>query len=422
MGIVTATVRTVDDQAVPVPIDGVLVRVFDLADVFIASGTTGVVVPGSGEVNFSLNGSVGGVGYYVLLSKDGVSFPPAPTFPIAVTDPPSPPNEFEFEGHIGMVDQLVTISVRDADEVPVEDVRVRIFSVAGVFLTELNTDALGEATVVLEGSATPGTTYMIRMYKVGWTFTNGAVQLISVLDPVAPPSTNIFDIEAATATIPESSNPEVCLLSGYLTDVSGRPMLETTLRFTPIMDEPTARVSGFVFPGDPTVVDRNQLFDEAKATTDQNGYLEIPLPRRSIQNVHHHGFVLPGVPSYAQVYVPDSAGAKLEDVLFPYVASVDYSEDTMSMNVGDTEELDVSLEGSNDQPIEGFQPIHALVEFVSSDLNVATVELTTEGKLSISGIGVGSATITASRLAGTSAPRRPSIPALVATAIAVTVS
>lgn len=422
MGVVTATVRTVDDQAVPVPIDGVLVRVFDLSEVFVVSGLTGAVTPGSGEVDFSLNGSVGGVGYSVLLSKDGVSFPPAPTFPITVTDPPSPSNTFEFEGHIGMVDQLVTISVRDPDEVPVEGVRIRIFSATGVFLTELLTDSGGDATVVLEGSASPGTTYIIRMYKVGWTFTNGAVQLIYVLDPVVLPNTNIFDIEAATATIPESSNPEMCMLSGYLTDVAGRPMKETTLRFTPILDEPTAKVSGFNFPGDPTIIDRNQLFDEAVATTDSTGYLEIPLPRRSIQIVNHHGYILPSVPSYAHVYIPDRAGARLEDVLFPYVASVDYGEASVSVEAGTTEEIDIALTGCNDQEITGFQPIDVLVEFVSSDTAVATVELTTEGKLSITGVGVGSATITASRIAGTNAPRRPDIPDLITPTLPVTVT
>ena len=67
---VTVTIRTVDDQVVPVPVDGVLVSIFDsTGTTFLTSGVTGSITPGSGEVPFSLPGSVGGITYKALLYK-----------------------------------------------------------------------------------------------------------------------------------------------------------------------------------------------------------------------------------------------------------------------------------------------------------------------------------------------------------------
>jgi hypothetical protein len=421
MGVVTVTIRTMDDQAVPVEIDGVLVRVFNSSDVFLTSGLTGDTIPG--EVDFSLTGDGSGVSYIIRLSKDGVSFPPDPTFDITVTDPPSPPNDFEFTGHVGMVGQLVTISVDTADPAPVPGVTVRVFSSVGVFLSALLTDSSGEADIVLNGLADPGKDYIIRLYKEGYTFPNGAKQLIAVLDPVVPPASNIFDIVAETETLPVSSNPSMCLLSGYLTNISNQPMKNVTLRFAPVMVEPDARVSGFPFPGDPTVMGRSQAFDEVSVTTDDDGYVEVALPREAILNTFHHGYILPQIPGYAQVYIPDVAGAKLEDVLFPYIATVGYDDEAPTLAVGEAQELVLTVIGSNGQEIEGKTPLDALVEFSSSDEEVATVEVTADGTLLVTAVATGSTTITVVRVAGTFAPRvNPAVPAIVVTNPSVTVS
>ena len=69
MAVVTVTIRTVDDQGVPVPIDDVLVRVYNDSDVFITEGLTGVAVPTSGEIEFLLNGEPVAVTYRLRLSK-----------------------------------------------------------------------------------------------------------------------------------------------------------------------------------------------------------------------------------------------------------------------------------------------------------------------------------------------------------------
>lgn len=411
MGNVTVTIHTVDDQPVPAAIDDVLVRVFDELDVYLTEGLTGAVTPGSGEVDFTLPGDIDGIDHIVRLYKEGVSFPPAPTFNISVTDPPNPNNTFQFTGHVGMVGQLVTFSVKTDDAVPVAvpDARIRVFTDGGVFITEVFSDSSGEAELVLEGDPYPGRIYVIRLFKQGWSFPNGAKQVTAVMDPLVAPNTNIFDIVATTPTIPESSNPEMVRLSGYLTDASGQPMRDTSLRFTPRMHEPGARVSGFPFPGDPTIVDRMQMFDEATTVTDREGYVEVELPRLAIFDVHHHGFVLPSHTSYAQIFTPDRAGAKLEDVLFPYVSSVDYDAIDVSLAAGDSEEVLLAVLGSNDQPIEGKQSLDCLLEFSTLDENIATVEISQDGKLVVTAVGAGTTTVVVDRVPDTHAPRRPEI-------------
>jgi hypothetical protein len=58
MALETVNVVVKDDQIVPQPVDAVVVRVFDsTGTTFITEGTTGVPTPGSGSVQFTLNGS-----------------------------------------------------------------------------------------------------------------------------------------------------------------------------------------------------------------------------------------------------------------------------------------------------------------------------------------------------------------------------
>lgn len=108
MALETVAVTVVSDDLVPVPIDGVLVRVFDQTGAsFITSGITGGVVPG--VVEFTLNGEAVPVVYQLRFFKAGVSFvsPQA----IEVYSPPggSPTgtNTFEVEGHVATLPEAV---------------------------------------------------------------------------------------------------------------------------------------------------------------------------------------------------------------------------------------------------------------------------------------------------------------------------
>jgi len=415
MANVTVTIRTVDDAAIPALVDGVLVRVFDApGDTYITEGTTGTVTPG--EVDFTLFGNAGGVGYTFILSKSGVSFPPAPTKQDSVFDPPAPSNIFQYTAHIGQVGQNVKFSVQTDDLVPqpVEGMTILVFDETDIYLTEFETDAAGEATLVLEGDPDPGRLYIVRLRPLagGQSIVGGPTQTIRVLEPLVPPATNIFDFVTASEELPASTNPDMCLMSGKLADQALRPLNKMNLRFIPIMEDPDAKLSGFPFPSDPTVLQRQMLLRETVFQTASDGSVQVLLPQGAIYDVHIHGFELPGLPTVAQIQVPQTTSAQLEDVLFPYTASVEWGTDTVAVAVGGTEAVSVNVLGSNDQVIPP-SLFECFLELSIDDSDVATFAMNEEGELVITGVSAGVAQISVARKPGTSAPRVPEIPDLI---------
>lgn len=422
MGNVTVTIRTVDDDPSPAAIDDVLVRVFDSVGAFLTSGTTGAVTPGSGEVDFTLNGEVAGEDYTVLLSKDGVSFPPAPSKAISVTDPPNPNNTFQFAGHVGMVGQLVTIVVKDDAAALLEDIEIRIFDAADTYLTSVVTDSSGEASLVLDGAASPGLEYIIRVVPLaGYTVQTGATQRILVIDPLGGSETNVFDVVLDRPSgVAETTDPNMCRLSGYFIDPAQRPIRRLTLMYHPREEHPDFVVSGFPSSGSPTVLNDKIVASELHILTDDNGYVEFDLPRDAIFDVFVPGLSAADIRLLSQIYVPNLAGVSIQDVFFPYVTKVTYDTTTVAVAVDEEAEVVPTLTTSNLQPDVGAS---GLIEFSIDDEDVAALSIVS-GNLVITGLKAGPATVTAARVDGSYAPRAPDVPALIElpSSISVTVS
>jgi hypothetical protein len=426
MANVTVTIRTFDDQGVPAPIDGTLVRIFDAAGTsFITDALTGTVTPG--EIQFTLFANAGGVGYVVDLSKSGVSFVGGPRYSITAFDPPGGgANIFQYTGHVGLQGMPVKFLVQDDTPLPIEDFRLRLFDAGDSFLTEVDTDVNGEVDMILEGVPDPGTEYIVRLFKSGWIVDLGPTQKIAVKDPLVLPETNIFEFLATQPSTKETTDPNMCLLSGYLVDSALRPRQNVRVEFIAMPIELDAMVSGFDAYSDPNIV-RNLIISEgASFYTDKNGYVEVLLPRASIYQVRVIGLELPGSTGGTErlelVYVPDAAGAKLEDVLYPYVASVAYNPAVISIDVDEVIEVELTVTGSNQQPIEGVQALDCLLDFTLADPSIANIRLMQEGsKLELTGLVAGNTTIEVSRIAGTWAPRVPPISALVVTPATVEV-
>jgi hypothetical protein len=417
MANVTVTIRTVDDQLVPALVDGVTVDVFDSTGlVFLASGVTGAVTPGNGEVQFSLPG---GVDYVARLYKAGVSFLPAPQKQFAATEPPAGPdfNFFQYECHVGLIGALVQIVVSDdttPTPVPVEGAVVRLFSSpADAFLTEFVTDTNGEIDPVLEGDVTPGKEYIVRVLPpVGYSA--GPTETISVIDPLAVGETNIFDLTVfAPSALPASTDPDMCRLSGYFGDPSLRPLKNLSLIFHPREGYPKFVVSGSPFGGQPSVVRNRVIASERRVNTDKNGYIEIDLPRTGIFDVYVQGLDAPDHTLLAPIYVPDVAGIAIHELLYPYVTKVTYAAPAVTVPVGEQVELELALETSNVQPVTSYQELQGLLVFTIGDLTLASVGVTPEGKLLISGIAAGATTLEVTRVVGTYAPRRPEVADLI---------
>ena len=404
----TVTIRTVDDQGTPAPIIGVAVNVFDSTGaVFIVSGTT---IGPSGEVPFTLPAGT----YVARLFKAGTSFLPSPAKTFVVT---AGPDVFQYTGHVGMVGAIATFVVQDTATPtpnPIEDARIRLFSSpADSFLTELETDSSGEAEIVLEGAASPGKEYIVRV-NVPTGYYDGPTKTIAVLDPLPVGATNIFDFTAyPPPAIPTTSDIDMCRLSGFFSDPSMRPLKSLSLIFLPVEGYPPKVISGFPFSGNPTVIRNRIVASERRVNTDKNGYLEIDLPRDSTFNVFAQGLDAPDHTLIAIIYVPDESGIAIHEVLFPYLTKVTFPVTAVSVAIGQTAELELELEASNYQAISGRAALDALLTVTSSDITKATAVFNDAGKIQVLGVGAGSASIQVARVVGTFAPRRPEVAALV---------
>jgi len=426
MGAVTGTFRVVSDEATPAPVDGVAVRVFTDADVFVTEGVTGAVTPGSGEIDLTLNGELAGEPYVVRLAKDGWSFDP-PTVDILVYDPPgAPPNNniFEYTAHEGLVGRVVNISTLDNGSVPsaLEDVRIRVYDSADLFLTEADTDGAGELSLVLAGVPDPGELYYLRIFKEGWTVVEGPTQTITVHDPLVAPLTNNFEIHLSQAQLDESVDPNMCLLTGYLVDASGRGLKGVGIRFLPRLSEPECKMGGLPFPSDPTLLGSKSIISEAYyVTADVSGKVQPLLPRGGVFDVLINGLETPGNQILETVLIPDASSAKLEDVLWPYVTGVTYSPPSVAISVDEEVDVEVAAQASNGYPLEGAD-YGAFLEFSITDDTVAELTVLEGGALRLRGLQAGSTDIQVSRVAGSLAPRLPAAPSLIVTPLTVAVS
>lgn len=97
MALETVTVRVVSDDLVPVPVDGVVVRVYDsTGTTLLTSGTSGGVTPG--EVEFTLNGDLTPTEYQLRFYIVGGAIQSPQQ--IAVYSPATPVNVFQVEASL----------------------------------------------------------------------------------------------------------------------------------------------------------------------------------------------------------------------------------------------------------------------------------------------------------------------------------
>ena len=424
MANVPVLIRTVSDALPPVPVGGVLARIYSALGVFLTEGTTDSL---TGEITFTLSGDAPGVTHLVRLSKNGYSFPTDPTKTILVKDPAVPANEVQFSSHQGSTAQLVTISVKTDALVPVQvnDVEVWIYTAGDVYITQGFTghspDAAGQFNVPLEGSS-GGTDYLIRLRKSGYEFLPRPTQVINVLDPVVPPATNIFDVVVHQPTLPESTDPDMCLVSGYMVDASLRPFINKNVRFWPRKGFPDyMHIPGMYYPSDPSVVRDRIIVKEVIIPTNSQGYLTVSLPRDSWFDIHIPGAEDPRL-IITSIYIPDLAGFRLEELLFPYVTTVDYSETDVSVGIDESVLVDVTGSLSNTRDLSIPDDLVNLLTFTPEDEAIANVVLDSEGKLKITGLAAGTTTIAVARIPGTAAPRRPVLVDIIAPTLTVQVA
>ena len=252
------------------------------------------------------------------------------------------------------------------------------------------TDAAGQAVFSLAVG-----TYHLRVYE-----TSPKIQLTPQYQfTVIDPGTNVFDIEGRVFIHPQSPNPRMCTVSGYLVDLTGAPLANLMIRVMSKWDPTSLGAVGseahaLGYMTKPLVVH-----------SDDSGYVQFDLARNADVDV-----VVAGLEDQT-VYccVPDTDYTDVVEWLFPQPHTLTFAPaGPLALSVGDTQALNPQLTLSSfvflDQDTDTTPD--ALLEFSSSDTTVAAVSVLS-GVVTVRAVGAGTATITATVKEDTFAIREP---------------
>lgn len=285
---------------------------------------------------------------------------------------------------------------------PLEGVLVRFYSSDGsVFTTEVETDEDGEVTLDLEDT----TTYWVRFFKVGYRF---ASRLQIEVDSA---ESNTFTVEGIDlTTYPPATDPNLCRISGSVLNAGGSPASGVTFEF--------------LLTGKPRIVGRRVMVSsKVIVRSDSDGDVDVDLVRNGVYDVVVEGHD----DEVFRVKVPDYAYADVTDLIWPYVASLEFSEDTLALAVGDDGTIEVSLVLSSrttvpyDLDNDDVVQLGDFVTITSSDESVATISIDADGVMTVSAVAAGTATISAELIEGVTSEREP-IPSTTLGTVIVTVS
>lgn len=285
----------------------------------------------------------------------------------------------------------VTLVVTD-DAIPtgtaLEDVVVRVYSEDGVtFVTEGQTDEDGELVLDLEDA----TTYWVRFFKIGYRFESQRT-----IDVDSAASSNTFDVEATDlTTLPPSAVPELCRASGYVRGPGLAP--RPGIRFT------------FTMTGNPRVVAGQVIVvEDLIARSDADGWIEVELVRTGVYDC-----VVDGRDDVVfRVVVPDRSAVSITELVWPYVAALEYSTDEVEIEVGEETEVEatVTLSSGVETPYElddgtpGTVGTFVTLSVEDEDIASATLDGAT---LTVVGKAAGTTTVTASVQEDVEAARYP---------------
>jgi len=290
---------------------------------------------------------------------------------------------------------LVTIRATD-DAMPsggtLEDVLVRVYSASGdVFVTEGDTDEDGGVSFLLDDL----TTYWVRFFLTGYAFDP---RLLIEVDDSA--SSNTFTAEGRDLTaLPPSGVAELCRASGEIVNPFGAPAPSITFVFS------------LTYPPRPLLVGNRYVAPvSAYARSDAEGYFEVDLIRNGLYDVSVEG----REDEVWRVKVPDYPAVNVNDLVWPYLAVLEFDEDSLALSAGDEVEVDLTatLSSRVGLPYEREDGTSVLptdfLEFTSSNETVATVKYDVDAEmLVVTALAAGTATVSASVREGAEPSRQP---------------
>lgn len=195
-----------------------------------------------------------------------------------------------------MTYEAVDVYVVDQDKEPIEGVVCRLFSQDGTRVHgQYTTDNKGRIALLLPAPSV----WQLRMYKFG-------VQFDPTLLEVVEEKTHAFTCYGQTFSWPSSTDPRLCVASGFFRDVTGAPKANQDLHF----------IADF----DPFVLDGTAVVNERRSVrTDARGWVEVSLVRNAIYAVTMEGWQ----DQLRRITVPDAQAVNLAHLLFPRVARVE---------------------------------------------------------------------------------------------------
>lgn len=194
------------------------------------------------------------------------------------------------------------------------------------------TSPLGKASFLLPGSASPGTPYEVRVYKLGVRFLNPFQILVE--EPAV--TTNAFDVTGTALSIPASTDPRTCRCTGRFMNFSNLPIAGATVR-----------IMALAYPGSqvPKTVDGNLISAETMEThTDSDGKISLDLLRNGEYRITFSG----EDDVIWRIKVPDRPSMNLIDMIHPQPFGIVWDQtqapgNAVSLNVGVSKQVDFTL-------------------------------------------------------------------------------
>jgi hypothetical protein len=299
---------------------------------------------------------------------------------------------------------IVTIQLQN-DLLPptrVPDALVEIYDTIGVFQTSGTTDDEGEVQFTLaEGS------WDVFIFKQGLSILPSQPQRI-VVSSTLP---NTFLVSGHERTLPESTDPMFCRVSGYFKGASGETIRTARLALELLSD--FTAYYGIIVPPQ----------WRFSVSADDEGYVEFDLLRGMTYEAYYSlvetlGGVTPGKMT---LMVPDQPAINLQDLLYPFPVEVTFDPTSISLDVGDTDDsIEVTTILS-----DGSDPVRSVpwasVQLTNTDEAVVSAEITTGGKLYLTAKAAGTAVIGVERSISENVHIQP-IPDFTSNTVTVTVS
>lgn len=288
--------------------------------------------------------------------------------------------------HTGLGIENMTVQAYDADN--------------AVLLESLQTDAVGEVTFVLDVD----NHYSLRFYG---DHLRASVESPQTIKVVVPPPVNEWQFTATTFLEPQATSPDRCRCWAFFTDPAGNPLRGHYIRLVPMQNPAVTHTVPHGYSQTPTHL-----------TTDDQGYVQVDLIRGGAYTVTMSGYL----DVVTDITVPAVASANLVDILFPTPASLTFTPAAPStVAVGATGLFVPALVMADGSILSLLTdpPATDYVTFTSTNEAVMTVS-TDAHDVVVTGVGAGTANLSATVRADVVMPRIPPAPFAV-TPVVVTV-